>query len=194
MMPMYFATRYVVVSVASLLFAACTPEIIQPSGLTAEVEFRCLWWSTAQMENFDPNNPPPKATEVAIERWEYSDPVGVPHPDIVDVVVTLKSNGGGGKGAVSATLSGQWRVGPIKDASSADWTPLQALKSWESVAIGEASSGVLRLPIDVAGRISALEKTGAWPWAFRAVLTVAPERSNARLIRREVELPIVLGD
>jgi hypothetical protein len=44
------------------------------------------------MEGITPNAPPPKGTEVKLTKWEYSDPVGVPHPDTVDVLFTLSSD------------------------------------------------------------------------------------------------------
>lgn len=61
------------------------------SALDAKLRYECLWWSPQQMENLNPNMPPPKATRVAIDRWEYSDPVGVPNPDSVILVITLRA-------------------------------------------------------------------------------------------------------
>src|SRR6266568_1294352 len=46
--------------------------------------FEAIWWSPQQMENLDPSNPPPKNTRVTLSNWEYSGPVGGPHPDTVD--------------------------------------------------------------------------------------------------------------
>ena len=75
----------------ALLWLVATPVLAQE--LEAEAEFRTLWWSKEQMVNFNPNRPPPKATEVVIDRWEYSDPVGVPHPDEVAAQITVRNKG-----------------------------------------------------------------------------------------------------
>src|SRR5262245_8658291 len=75
---------------------ATASQTAAPPALRADVAFACLWWSEAQMEGLNPNAPPPKRTEVRITKWEYSDPVGVPHPDVVDVVVILANGGNQG--------------------------------------------------------------------------------------------------
>lgn len=41
----------------------------------------------------DMDNPPPKKTGVRIEKWEYSDPGGVPHPDKVEILAKIESDG-----------------------------------------------------------------------------------------------------
>src|ERR1035438_1215330 len=61
--------------------------------LAVEVSFSCLWWSEAQMEGLNPNAPPPKETETKLTKWEYSDPIGVPHPDVFDIAVALNNKG-----------------------------------------------------------------------------------------------------
>ncbi len=63
--------------------AGCAP---QPQ-VHETLRFECLWWSPQQIATLDPNRPPPKTTRVTISRWEYSDPIGVPHPATVDVVL-----------------------------------------------------------------------------------------------------------
>src|SRR5215472_4906630 len=84
----------VVLAFVQISLTACSvPEHREPAAasLQADVSFTCLWWSEAQMEGLNPNSPPPKNTEVKLAKWEYSDPVGVPHPDTIDVVVTLRT-------------------------------------------------------------------------------------------------------
>ncbi|MBS0643050.1 MAG: hypothetical protein U1E70_27880 [Acetobacteraceae bacterium] len=61
------------------------------SALEVKARYECLWWSPRQMENLNPDKPPPQETRVVIDRWEYTDPVGVPHPDTVILVVTLRA-------------------------------------------------------------------------------------------------------
>jgi hypothetical protein len=186
--------RWGLIVATGALLCACDARNEAPVKLAADVSFRCLWWSPAQMENLNPNAPPPKTTEVTIQKWEYSDPVGVPHPDSVDVVVALKDEGGATKTPVSMTVSGQWRVGPLKNEARAEWTQVQPLKTFDAVALASAQPVILRVPVDVAGRMSTLEKNGEWPWAFRAIVTVSAPGMQKPLFTREAELPIRPGD
>ncbi|MGH9769804.1 MAG: alpha/beta hydrolase [Blastocatellia bacterium] len=98
MRTIHLAMLRVSVCLACLLAPAATPHFswAQPPAasapnVTATVSFRCLWWSEEQMKGLNPNSPPPKTTEVTIKRWEYLDPIGAPHPDVVDVVVDLRN-------------------------------------------------------------------------------------------------------
>ena len=61
-----------------------------PSNLDVQAHFECLWWSEREMEGINPDRPPPKTTRLRIAKWEYSDPIGVPHPDEVILVVRLR--------------------------------------------------------------------------------------------------------
>ena len=82
--------------------------LAQNHDLTASIAFECLWWSSDQMIGLDPNRPPPKATKVRLEKWEYSDPVGVPHPESIDIVIEIDA----GAEAVRKTMevSVRWKV------------------------------------------------------------------------------------
>lgn len=65
--------------------------IVSPTVAQAEISahFECKWWSEDQMENLDPDHPPSKDTTVRLQKWEYSDPIGVPHPDTVSLIVEI---------------------------------------------------------------------------------------------------------
>ncbi len=69
----------------------------QPVGEAASppillrAHYECLWWSPDQFRGFDPNHPPDKATVTILTKWEYSDPVSVPHPDVITLVATIAS-------------------------------------------------------------------------------------------------------
>jgi hypothetical protein len=43
------------------------------------------------MEGLRSDSPLPKTTRVKLDRWEYSDPVGVPNPDEVILVLALSA-------------------------------------------------------------------------------------------------------
>lgn len=176
-----------------LLFGYALAEQPRPQW-AADITFRCLWWSEAQMEGFDPNSPPPKTTEVTIHKWEYTDPVGVPHPDSVDLVVALANNGITPATEVVAEIAGQWRVGPMNSEERAVWGKLKPLQTWQSLTVIPGKPTVLRVPIDIATHISELDKKGSWPWMFRALLTVRAVGVDKPLLNREVALPIHPGD
>lgn len=119
--------RQTVLSIFAVILA-CTiqSEASAPSAsstLTANASFHCLWWSEAEMENLDPNSPPPKRTDVMIKKWEYSDPVGIPHPDVVDLVMEIRNKGQSQSPQLVADISGQWRIGPIASQRKAVWAP-----------------------------------------------------------------------
>lgn len=65
------------------------PAHAAPARVMAHAHYECLWWSDSQMEGLRSDSPLPKTTRVKLDRWEYSDPVGVPNPDDVILVVTL---------------------------------------------------------------------------------------------------------
>lgn len=176
------------------LLLACAHTKQLPPRLSADVTFRCLWWSEAQMEGFDPNSPPPKTTEIMIHKWEYTDPVGVPHPDSVDVVFTLTNEGTASVTGVVAAIAGQWSIGPIKSGTTAVWNELKPLQTWQSLTVTPGTPTEFRVPIDIAARISELEKKGSWPWMFRALLTVRIVGIDKPLLSREIDLPIRPGD
>jgi hypothetical protein len=76
---------------AALLLSPLKAAIAENgSSVVLDVHYECLWWSPAQMVGLDPNHPPAKTTATSIARWEYSDPVGVPHPDVVDLVARVR--------------------------------------------------------------------------------------------------------
>jgi hypothetical protein len=162
--------------------------------LTANASFHCLWWSEAEMENLDPNSPPPKRTDVIIKKWEYSDPVGIPHPDVVDLVMEIGNKGQSQSPQLVADISGQWRIGPIASQRKAAWGPSTLLKTWNLEGLLPGQTASVRVAIDLAGRMSELRTKNAWPWQFRASLTVRDAHSGKTLLSREFPLPIQPGD
>jgi len=188
------AAAQVIAAVLALAMHWAASAQSSPPPPTVSGSYHCLWWSEAQMENFDPNAPPPKKTEVVIKKWEYSDPVGVPHPDVVDLVIEIKNTGQSPAAQVVAEISGQWRVGPLASERKANWGPRKALKTWKVDEIAAGQTASVRIPIDLASRMSELRAKKAWPWEFRASLVVRSEDSQKALVSREFSLPIHPGD
>lgn len=158
--------RYVwAASFAVLCFCWLSAGVAQAaSGLDGHYE--CYWWSQSQMTGLNPNNPPPKETRVRIDRWEYSDPIGVPNPDEVILVVHLAETPAD---AISVRTS--WLT--------TKWSPPQLRKL---VVIGDGDRvGEVRIPVrDVINR--------QHPRKLRSIIMV-----NGRVIKN-VDLPILLGD
>jgi hypothetical protein len=163
--------------------AMCAGAQTGTPGVTAQIEFACVWWSEAQMNGLNPNSPPPKRTEVRIKQWEYSDPVGVPHPDVVDAVLLL---GGAWAGAeVEFTL--QWKIGRYGKPGIAVWGPVKPVRTM-------AEAQEVRLPVDLKAMMDALDKQNRWPFALRVSAVVKRQGTAAPLAQAMAEFPIRQGD
>lgn len=159
-----------------LVFAA-----VAPAQVTADLSFRCLWWSEAQMNGLNPNNPPPKTHEVTIKKWEYSDPIGVPHPDTVDLVAAIRN---APKGATAEVLV-RWKQGPIERANRAVWG------AWQPLRTAPAAAEV-RYKIDLKGKTESPQYRARWPFAMEARLIV--RSGGKQLLIKSISLPIQPGD
>jgi hypothetical protein len=187
----------VLASVVAILVACSSPGPPETAGageVRLDLGFSCLWWSTAQMEGMNPNAPPPKNTEVRISKWEYSDPIGVPHPDVVDVVITLTNGGRQAVANLEVEVAGQWRRGPLPDAAQAAWGERAVLKRFQNVNVPAAGSQNLRLPVDLKTMMEALEKEQLWPHALRVTVSVRLPGKAQPLAQAQAELPIMPGD
>lgn len=138
-------------------------------NITVAGHFECLWWSENQMAGLNPNNPPPKTTPTRLEKWEYSDPIGVPHPDDVTLVLNLPTKV---RGLVK--IEYQW-IG--RKGSGI------ARAMVESTAFGETGNVIVRATIPVKRAIENLH-----PAKLHAVVYVSDKVISA------FDLPIILGD
>ena len=182
----------------ALVLAACSsvprPTASSAPGVRAEVGFTCLWWSEAQMEGLNPNAPPPKNTEVKLTKWEYSDPVGVPHPDTVDVVVTLVNSVGQTISNLEVEVAGEWKDGPLQEATSAAWSQPAVLQLFQGVSVKPSAAQTLRVPVDFKAKMESLSKQQKWPYGLRVTVTVRVPGSSQPLAQAVAELPIKPGD
>jgi hypothetical protein len=168
------------------------PRVPEPK-VSATVSFRCLWWSEEQMNGLNPNSPPPKNTEVRIEKWEYSDPIGVPHPDVVDVVVELRNEGEVKAGNLVVDVSAFWMTGPQKSKARARWERRVSLRRFSAVSLEARAAQTLRVGVNVAEKMKKLRATRSWPWTLRAQITVSTA-SGKLLAKTTADLPITPGD
>ena len=177
----------------ALAFYSGQPRADSPAGtLSTSATFECLWWSEAQMDGLDPNHPPAKETRVAIKKWEYSDPVGVPHPDVVDLVVQIKNTSGDPVSQVAPAVQIQWLEGPQSKKQAAAWSAPAALPAQEALSIPAHESKLFRYSIDVRGEMARLAKQHGWPWSLRATVTTSV--AGSALGSTKADLPITPGD
>lgn len=160
----------------------------------ATLAFACKWWTQAQMEGLDPDAPPPKEAEVRIRRWEYSDPVGVPHPDVVDVLLSVRNGGARPLPRVRVELVAEWKVGPLREPRRAVWTDRTVLPASPALSLEPGGTGAVRVPIDLKARMDALHAQERWPHRLRVTATLREGIGAAALARAVAELPIVAGD
>jgi hypothetical protein len=145
------------------------------------------------MEGLNPNAPPPKNTEVKLAKWEYSDPVGVPHPDTIDIVVNVVNSAGQPLSNVNVQVNGEWKIGSLKDESAARWSEASSMKTFEGVSLPSKGSQTLRVPVDLKSLMDSHWKHGRWPYGLRATVIVkAPGLPESR--SASAELPITPGD
>lgn len=161
------------------------------AGLEVQLSFRCLWWSEAQMENFNPNNPPPKQTEVALPKWEYTDPVGVPHPDTFDLYALIKNKSDKPTEKMEVSVEWLWKEGSIKDQRKARWQKKAVSSlSLEAIKSGEAREVKIK-SFDLKSKMDPLFKKAQWPWRLRAVVNIS---QGTEKTAQSIELPIQPGD
>jgi hypothetical protein len=164
------------------------------NDLAVQVRFTTKWWSATQMEGLDPNNPPPKNTEVELARWEYSDPVGVPHPDVVDVLVTVENRNTVPVSALAVTAQGEWKIGPIGNESSANWGEPVVLRKADGVQVAGKSTQVIRMPVNLKQMMDSLEGKNEWPYMLRVGVTVSQTGRTESLASTQIDFPIRPGD
>jgi hypothetical protein len=193
-------TRGVIAAAAAVwLTSACAPrpatQETEVVSLAVKVRFTAMWWSDAQMERLNPNNPPPKDTEVELNHWEYTDPIGVPHPDAVYAVVTVENHGKHSVGNLVVITEGEWKVGALENASSAEWQAAVVLgKSEERFEVQPGSQHTTRLPVNLKQMMDALEREHRWPYVLRVTARVDQAAGQQSLARTQVDFPIRPGN
>jgi len=176
---------------------ACAQNAKPPSAdktVLANISFACLWWSESQMEGMNPNSPPPKNTEVKLAKWEYSDPIGVPHPDVVDAIVTVNNQTGAALSNLEVEVTVQWKTGPSRKASAAVWTSSSVLKQFRDIKVEPGAQQTVRMPVDLKKEMDELEKQNKWPFALRVSAEVRQIGVAAALSETRADLPITPGD
>lgn len=144
------------------------------------------------MNGLDPNNPPPKNAEINITKWDYSDPVGTPHPDVVDFLVEIKNESDTPLEGTTVSVEGQWRIGPFAQEKLAKWDSPTNLKSDSPFSLGAGETRSVRIPVEVAKKMAELRNSKRWPYAFRGKATVLT--SGTTLASAQADLIIATAD
>lgn len=184
---------FIVLTSAFCLFPFNAPAT-GARDLAADINFTCKWWSEADMDGMNPNAPPPKTTEVKLTKWEYSDPIGVPHPDVVDIAITLKNGGSSPLSDLEVEVAGKWMIGTLRDASHAKWSDVTVLKQFKGAKVGPGETITLRIPVNLQSKMKALEAQRKWPYSLRILATARFPETTAALASTEKDLPIKPGD
>jgi hypothetical protein len=191
-----YGTAVLLCCCAALLACAQDSAKSPPAGkkVSAEIAFTCLWWSESQMEGLNPNSPPPKNTEVKLTKWEYSDPVGVPHPDVIDVLVTLKNPTNEALSNLEVEVGVQWQVGPSRKQSAAAWSERSVQSEQHGIELQAGGEKTVRVTIDLKKKMDELEKQRKWPFALRASAEIRVAGAPSVLSQTHADLPIKPGD
>lgn len=129
---------------------------------------------------------------MALKQWEYSDPIGVPHPDSVDVVIDVKNGSGAALDGAAVGVEAQWLEGPQRRKAASEWTMRSLVGKPIYVSLSPDGQQSLTVPIDLAAKMKALEPSRRWPWALRAFITV--KQGGAVIGSTQLELPMTPGD
>lgn len=181
-------------AIESCIAISCaqTAAPTKPPQISVSSQFECLWWNERQMEGMDPNNPPPKETRVELKRWEYTDPVGVPHPDTADVTVKVRNDSDRAIPDILVTVAIQWSEGAVRSKASAKWGGKVPLEDLSPFPLAPGESRIVRVPVNIAAKIASLSSANQWPWSLRAAVEV--RASGMKLGTAQAELPIIPGD
>jgi hypothetical protein len=144
------------------------------------------------MNGMDPNNPPPKQTRITLKQWEYSDPIGVPHPDSVDVAIDIKNNTDAALDRAVLEVDVQWLEGPLRRKSASVWTSRSPVRRPVDIKLAPEGRQRLTVPVALEAKMKELEALRRWPWALRAFITV--KRGDKVISSTQVMLPITPGD
>jgi hypothetical protein len=144
------------------------------------------------MEGLNPNNPPPKTTEVAIDHWEYTDPIGVPHPDVVDSIIEVKNSLSHPINKAMLTVTVEWNIGTRSTRNlGLNWESPELLLV-QAVTVDSNSKVAIRVPLAIGEKMKKLEPS--WPWVARIKAKIRSPDGKANLGLTTKDFHITPGD
>ncbi len=142
-------------------------------NVKAVIVFSGMWWSEQQVAGLDPNHPPAMTTRATLDQWNAEDQ-WPPHPDVVDVDVTL--TGTQSASNVPVQIGYRW-------FAKGHLTPLRVLKN-DLVTFASGSDQTLHASVKVGDYLN----QGHLPKRLRVEIKIASQEPIVR------ELPFVVGD
>lgn len=188
--------KYILLCLIPILTGICHAESgNQSNKLSINTVFHASWWSPVQMENMDLDNPPTKNTDVIIDKWEYSDPVGVPHPDAVELAIELTTTDAGIDKVYVVAIQ-RWKIGSITKQASAQWTKNINLNIANPVKLvpGRTTKTLIK-NIDLKKIQEESFKKRQWPWLMEIQLMIFHDSKHTQLLgTKTVSLPMIPAD
>jgi len=163
-------------------------------ALAGELHFGANWWTTDQMEDLDPDNPPPKADNIKLEVWDPSDPVGTPHPDVIDVVINIQNYTL--ESSIRLKAESRWLIGDFYgDQSSGEWTNFQPLSDPIVVEIDRKTTREVTVSqIPVRKKLDALAQNNQWAYLLEVSVVVESTSAPRQPIRLRRQLALKQAD
>jgi hypothetical protein len=180
-----------------LLLVRCGRTTPAPPATPAlEVSFHGVWYSQAEMHRIGQGEKNVKPTEtLELKTWEYTDPVGTPHPDIVQVVVRVTNPAAGAARDAYLTLQEQWKIGGAKGEDTASWgEPLPMRRFAEDARLTPGGTSTFSVPIAVGDLVRKLGSHDKYPWRLRVSIQLRDPGSKEPLAATQAELPIIPGE
>jgi len=146
------------------------------------------------MEGMNLSDAPPKLTEVALSRWEASDPIATPHPESVNVVALIKSTSD--LEVTKLTLKGRWGIGGLNDSQVQRWTNWQPLADAGPIQLSANSQQRVVLATVVLDDIQEHHYLrNEWPWKLEAevdAIVIVADSDLHTIATKHLE--ILIGD
>jgi hypothetical protein len=172
------------------------PSVSEEATPSVAVSFRGLWFSEDEMRRLGQGETAVSPTQdVELEAWEFTDPIGTPHPDVVNVIVRITSPSDAPPRDVRIGVREQWKTGSAEGESTAAWgdpLPERQLDGTSRLASGAITE--VRLPVAVGNMVRTLGSKDRYPWRLRVLVELRDASSSRSLVTADKELPIIPGD
>jgi hypothetical protein len=161
-------------------------------ALEVTAELRSLWWNDEELAQRNAEPPPPKTTEVVLDRWDAGDPT-VPSPQAVDLRVRVENRSTVPGADLLLMAATRWKGGPINDPSRAAWSAAESLPGGPIPLVVPASLHREHrfTGLELQAAIERLSDEGLWPWQMEVQLRVVrAQQPHRTLAETRVRLPM----
>jgi len=184
----------ILLSTFIILFSGCSQPLQTPTiAVEVEIKFIANWWTVEQMEDLDPDDPPIKKDRIDLQKWDPSDPVGTPHPDIIDVTVSIQNLVSEYSTKVHANY--RWLVGPISKKSDAQWTDVEPMTINHLIQQTaqpdmELSMGTLK----IKDKLYTLFQSDQWAYTLEVTVFGSSVKGEPGVFKKSRRLDLKLAD